>query len=361
MLVRKIERASLLSTLEAVSAGLAQRETVEQGNAFIFRNGFVRTFNEEVSCRIQSGLPKDFTGAVKFKSFMELLRKIKDEEISLEVDGGALVIAGGNGRRTARLNMDKEITIPLDQLEKPGEWNAMAEDFGDAINIVQGCAGKDASQFVSTCVHVHPKWVEATDGFQLARYRTVTGVQSPAIVRKEAIKSLVSLDMTEVSETGSWLHFKNPAGLVVSVRRYVEEYPSLKEHLQVEGTSAELPKGLASAIDVAKIFSKENADSDLLQIKLEPGIITVTGIGVSGEFTERKKLKYEGRSMKFTIPPEILTEIASKYNECMVTPTRLKVGSGKWTYVTTLGQVEPPKIDDAPKRTKKKPEEVSDE
>jgi hypothetical protein len=85
------------------------------------------------------------------------------------------------------------------------------------------------------CINLTPRFVEAWDNFQIARYKIKTGLTEPVLVRQSSIKHVVSLGMTETAETQGWLHFKNPNGLVLSCRRYVDQFPSddLTKYLDV--------------------------------------------------------------------------------------------------------------------------------
>ena len=367
-----VDRAFFLHTLECVAPGLSANEVVSQSGSFVFQSGVVLTYNEEVACRTKSGLPPDFTGAVKAKAFIELLRKMDSEKVKLSVEPGTLVVLGSQ-RDRARMRMDAEITIPLADLEKPrkDDWRPVHEEFNDAVNIVQAVAGNDPSQFVGMCLHLTPKWIEATDGFQLARYRLDTGLTENVLVKRDALKHVVPLDVTKVCQTPKWLHFRNPAGVTLSVLRHLDPYPDLKKNLRVEGgTPTALPKSLAQAVQVASIFSKENADANQLVVNLKPGKeknLMVTGIGTSGEYSKVFDVLYGGQGMAFTIPPEILQHVATKHSECVLTPTRLKVEGGKWDYVTSLGSpdniITQPKKETHGKETEetRPPEEEAEE
>lgn len=360
MIVDRISRGDFLQVLESVTPGLSPKGIVEQSGSFVFQNGRVVTYNEDIACRAKSGLPKDFTGAVKSKAMIDLLRALKDDVIGIDADDSHMVISG-KGRR-AKLRMDSQITIPMQNLEKPEVWTPVNEEFNDAINVVQGCAGKDVSKFATTCIHIHPKWMEACDNYHLARYKIETGVKEPIMVLRDALKHVAGLDMTHFSETPKWIHFRNPAGVILSTQRHVEQYPNLKSYLDVDGTPATLPKGLSSAVSLAKIFSQENADANLVVIQLTANKLVVTGIGSSGEYSEVKKLVYSGPDLEFTVPPEIISEISSKYSECIINPKRLMVKGGKWTYVTTLGDSAAVKAarEGSVGKTKKEKEETDD-
>lgn len=362
-----VNRESFLHSLEAVQAGLSRREIIEQSSCFVFEGGRVVTFNDEISCQSPSGLDKKFVGAVQAESLLSILQKLPEEEIQIEEREGEIVLIGK--RRKAGLRMEKEINLPISAVDKPETWTDLHKDFTEAINIVQQCASSDQSQFALVCVHIHPKWVEASDYFQLCRWKLKTGIKEPILVRRESIKHITSLGVNEFSETDSWLHFKNPNGLIISCRRYLEDFPDLTPILDVSGTPATLPKGLADAAEKAEIFSKENADNNVVLVEISPGKVRLKGQGISGWYTETKKMNYTGEPIAFYIAPELLREIVQRHNDCQITEERLMVDAGNYRFVSCLVKPDEKQDDNSdsngeeetPKPKKKKKTEEGDE
>jgi DNA polymerase III sliding clamp (beta) subunit (PCNA family) len=341
----RINRPEFLQQLESVQPGLEQKGGIEQAKCFAFQNGQVRTFNDEVACRAPSGLPKEVTGAVLSKQLLDILRKMSEDEVEVDFTDHHMVIKGK--KKKTGVNMQTDVFLPYDKVEKPDSWRDLPDDFADAVRIVQECTSKDESEFVATCVHVHPKWVEATDGVQLIRYRIRTSMVVPMLIRQAAVKHVLDLDMTRVAETENWVHFRNPSKLVVSLRRYQfpesEGFPDIGARMKAvsDGSPIRLPQGLISASERAAIFSSENKDKDKLLVTLTPGNINVRGEGAYGFYQEDKKIKYEGEEMEFLVSPKLLIELTKKYPECGISANRLKVDGGKFTYVTCLGKVKP--------------------
>lgn len=335
--MKTVSRAELLSLLETVSHGLSPREVIEQSSCFVFEKGEVFTYNDEVSCRAKTDLK--ITGAVQAKPLMSLLEKMPEENVDIMVQESELIIVGK--KRRGGIRMENEVLLPVKNVERPGKFIPLHEDFLEAINLAQESAGKDESKFWTTCVHLHPKWVEACDNSQVTRFRLKTGVQASTLVRQSAIKCITNLEVTEFSETASWIHFRNKLGLVVSCRRYIEDYPTegVNRLLKVEGTSAILPKGLAEATERADVFSSENADDNQVRVILSNGKIKVRGEGVSGWYSETKKLKYKGPSLDFTITPKLLIELTRRHNECFVSREHLRVDGGRFVFVACLNIV----------------------
>jgi DNA polymerase III sliding clamp (beta) subunit (PCNA family) len=337
--VARINRADLLRQLETVQPGISPRGLIQQSDSFVFKDGFVYTYNDEIACQAKSPFDKAFVGAVKEKPVMAILGKLAEDEIDVEISDGELLITGK--KRRAGIHMDATIELPVDKVEKPVDWKPLHEDFTDAVNIVQECASNDQSHFVITCVHLHPKYLEACDNYQLTRYKIKTGVAEPTLVKRDSLKYVTSLDMTEFSETPNWIHFRNQTGMVLSCRRYMESYPDISRILQMEeGHAATLPKGLAEAAEKAQIFSSENGENDQVFVELVPGKLRIKGQGTSGWYQEVKRLNYSGDSMSFFISPKLLIELTKRHNECTISSDRLMVNGGKFVYITVLGRDE---------------------
>lgn len=334
----KKNREELLANLEAVAAGLATRETIEQSSCFIFEGGRVITFNDEIACCIECDL--GFDGAVAATPLLELLRKLieKDIDIAPNEEMTELIVKGK--RRRSGVTMEAEIALPRGALETPGKWRKLDPEFLDAIGVVQRCASKDINNTHLMCIHITPDFVEACDNFHLARYPVATHIKQPCLVKNESIRHVTGVKVSEISVTNAWLHFRNPnTGLVFSVRLEEENFEDLNSILEIKGTLTTLPGGLAEAIDRAEIFSALNSDNNLVQVTLRKGELRLRGEGVSGWYEERKKVKWEKEPLSFKIDPKMLVDITTQANECVVAPGVLKVENGKYTYVTCLSEV----------------------
>lgn len=333
----RMNRQELLQRLESVQAGLANREVLEQSSCFVFKGGKVLTFNDRIAC--SQDCPIEFEGAVTAKTFLESLRKLPEDDLDFLVKDEQLVIRGAG--RQVKVRREAEVLLPIDTVEIPQRWAGLHEDFAEAVDIVAQCAAKDDENFSLTCVHITPDHIEACDNYQATRFPVPTPLRRDTIVPRDAIKQVVALGMTEYAETKTWLHFRNPAGLVVSVRRYLEDYPNLDELLApINGTPATLPGSLGEAVARAEVFSAEQADANSVLVELASDRMRLIGRGVSGEYEERKHIKYEGPPISFLIAPKLLTAITDRHTECEIAPGRLQIDTGRFVYVTCLGDVE---------------------
>jgi hypothetical protein len=331
----QVKRKELLQKLESVANGLSPRDIFEQNSCFIFKGGEVITYNDEVACRSKVDLK--ITGAITAQKLIELLRRLVEDELGVEQEDGELVLVGK--KRQAGIKMDKEILLAVDKIERPKEWSKLPEDFTEAVKIVIQCAGRDESMFASTCVHLAPKFLEASDNYKMARYKIKTGFKDHALVRSSAIQAITQLGMTEYNESEVWLHFRNPSGLIVSCKRYadVAEFPDLTPWLEAKGEPSVLPKGLPEALSRASIFTSENTEEEnAVSIELKPGKVRIRGEGASGWYSETKNLKYNGKPMKFYIAPRLFMDLLKQHNECEISEQTIKIDSGKFVYVASL-------------------------
>ncbi len=332
----RVKREDLLTELTSVKPGLSVKDELMQSGCFVFRKGKVITFNEEICCKRPSSLKIE--GAVKAHSLLMVLEKTKKEYLDLEVQEGQLVLQ--MKKASAGVVMEKEIELPVSMVDDPEDWHSASDTFIKAMGMVRHCAGKDPSKFYLMCVHIGDKWVEAADNLQIARYRVETGVSEDVLLLAKSA-GIIADDMREVSEfsiTKSFIHFRNSEGLVISCRRYLEDFPQLGKHLKFEGQNVVLPKGAAEAAETAEIFSREYKDYNKVKVTISPGGMKIRSDGMTGWYTASKRLDYEGESLEFGIAPQLLSNLVTKYTDFVITPDRLKVKSeeGKFTYITVL-------------------------
>lgn len=332
----KVNRETFLQQLESVQPGLSAKEIIEQSDAFVFKDGQVQTYNDEISCCCKCDV--DIEGAVKAAPLLLILGKLEEEKIGISSNKEELLIKGK--RKRAGVRMEKDILLPVESVETPKKWKELPENFTEAVRIVQQCASSDESKFNMTCIHLHPEWIEACDNLQVTRYPIEIGIKKSILIRSNSLKSIISLGVTQFSEGKNWIHFKNEMGLVISCRQYLEDFPDMSSILDVQGEPITLPKGLKDAAEKAEIFSSENTENNQITISIKSGQIILKGVGNSGWYKEKRKTTYKGEPFSFTIAPKLLAEITSRHNECEIAPTRLKVDGGKFVYVTCLGEVD---------------------
>jgi len=332
----KINREDLLVQLESVRSGLATREIIEQSSCFVFQDGLVHTFNDEILCSQPCSL--HIEGAVQGKPLLSILQKLPGTNISITTEKNKLVIT--DKKRRATIRMESKILLPMDAVKIGTKWEKISTTFSEAIRWVGDSAGTDETQFLTTCIHLHPDYIEACDNFRAARYKIKIPVRKPTVVRKSSIFPIIYLGMNKLAESKKWISFQNANGLILSCRRFFDPFEDLTELFKVKGSSIALPKNIGEAVERAHVFSAENAEDDDIVIHLQPNQLSIKGTGAFGSYVEVKKAEYSGKSRKFLIPPQLLIDIVGKNNNVKISKKRLKLTVGKFTFVSALTKVK---------------------
>lgn len=335
MTFMEINRELLLNELRTVEGGVNKDETVEQSNCFVFQNGEILTYNDEVFCRTKCCL--DITGAINANKMINMLVKWPEETINFEKKKGKLKFQGKAKR--GYFKTEDKVTLPVKDVEKPKKWKDLPNELIQAINLVSFCASKGSNSPHLSCIHLTPEWVEACDGEQAGRYLVNTLFKKPVLLKSKAVKWAVNVkEMTSISETDNWVHFKNKAGLVVSCHKYYENYPNerLSAIFESKGSPAKFPKGLKGLSDRLKVFLDDDAENQWLKVEIDSTHIKVTGQGPYGLQSERKKIKYKGKPITFNINPQLFRDLTDKNDKCQISDQVIKIVKGRFKYITSL-------------------------
>lgn len=333
-----VARAKFLQVLESVTPGLTPKEQIVQSSCVCFQDGKVFTFNDEVACVTNSGLPLDFEGAAQARPLITILQQMPDEDLMLEPKDGTLTVYGKGKKRRLKAKLEPKVLLPIQSIQPPGDWTKLPSDFSEAVRMVQECCGNDHSQIHYVCVHIHPGWVEAFDSNQYGRFTIKTGFEEPFLVKKDAIKHVTAMDLTEFSEVENWVHFQGPSGLVLSCRRWMfEEVVDTSSQLQVpDARPAIFPKSLAESAKIAEVCSSEMGEVNYISVRLQKDTLMISGQGVNVNYDEIKGCDYKGPPIHFLISPKILSKMLEKESKCEIGSTRIKVTSQNWTWLARL-------------------------
>lgn len=353
-----VNREQFLNDLQMVRAGLSPREFVEQSSCFVFRDGEVMTFNDEVACRKK--VDAKITGAVQSGAILDILQKLDDTELDVSENvKGELEFAGK--RKRFGLTKEAEIFLPVDRVERPEKWSKLPKEFIEAVGMVQHCVSTDESKFVLTCIHITPLHVEACDNFQMIRHESKLPIKESVMVRGASLKDITGLAMNEVAVTKSWMHFRNASGLVFSCRRYADEFPDLEPMLKKDKDHAiVIPKGMAKASDRAAVFAVDATGESQVQVTLADGRIRIRGEGAIGWYRESTKVHYDGPPMSFFISPILLKQVSENHSDAAISENKLAIGGGPWRYVTCLSSTKRTVEDAEEEKPKKKKEKNND-
>jgi hypothetical protein len=350
-----IDRQALLLDLMMVKSGLSPREFIEQSSCFVFEDGEVMTFNDEIACRKETEL-KNVTGAVPAGTMLEVLQKLPEPKIRVEFKNGRAELQVASKGRHFSFVKEAEVFLPIQRVEKAKEWHDLPKNFSKALELVKQVVSKDETKFLLTCIHFHPDFIEACDNRQMLRYRMNLGLEKSLLVRGEALDQVDKLGMTQFAVTEAWMHFRNKNGLIYSCRKYMEDYPDLSRILVFEGQRLRFPRIFIDDCDFGSIFAKGQTGGDpMLLVSLRRKRAVLRTEGVDGSFRVSRKVAYAGPEINFLIAPDLLRDVCDKYKRAKVSENKLGAFTKRWKYVTVLGRVTDKKVL-RPKDNKKKQE-----
>jgi len=269
---------------------------------------------------------------------LDILKARPEDVLDITAEDTKLIIRG-KGNRITRLAMETEVLLPVKEVKKPKKWYDLPKNFLEAVDMVHRCCGSNQER-LETFGHFTGERIEAIGEHQVGHYRIKLPLDCSVLVHKDSVKHVVPLGMTEFGLSKRWLHFRNSGDVVLSCLRWPQEddYPDTDKITKAKkGKQINLPRGLDKAVSRAAIFSRDNPEDTDIEINLKMGKVICKGTGIQGDHKESRKIKYTGGDMKFTISPVLLNDLCHKHTEAWLTPAKLTVKSGKFTFVTALG------------------------
>ena len=169
-----MQKVKLLELLTTVKPGLSSKEIIEFSTSFIFHDGRLMTYNDEVCVSVP--LPKeikDLEGAVDAKSLFQLVQKMDQDEVKIKQTAKELQLTGTGFKSGIRCKSMEDIP----SIALPKNYAKVSPKLGEALRTCLFSTSSDATRPLLTCLHITPDRVESCDNF-----RGVAGVppQRPA-------------------------------------------------------------------------------------------------------------------------------------------------------------------------------------
>jgi hypothetical protein len=334
-----VNRRSLLRQLESCVPGLSDTNNVDNSGCFVVGNNKIVTYNDEIRCCQDTELP--FTFVVPSRPILDTLRKLTEDDLDINCDGKKLSIVCP-GIRKININIQGELPTHGANVEEPGEWLDVVPAFSDGLAMVAEISSSKADDSTG-CVHLIPKGLEATDGFQAIRYRVDVPIAKPALVKRLSCSAIKGVGVAAMCETGDWIHWKTYTGLVVSVRRYIDPFPNLNPYFGALGagaSSVKLPSTLTESLQQAAAFLPDSDSGKMATFRLSQGQLVIKGQNESGSYEERRAVPYEGPDVAFGLSPKYLENLLKHDYPCTLTDSTLRVRGESFIYVTSKELVD---------------------
>lgn len=330
-----MKKSDLLNGLEIVKPGLSRSDVIDQATFFAFVNGRVVTYNDEISVSHPvEGL--EIEGAVKADILYNLLKKIKNEDIELEVSGEELSVK--SGKTKAGIAFDGKVLLPLEEISEKTKFKKLPSNFSESVLMAAGACSNSTAEPILMCVNIAGKLVQASDGYRIMQVELndempIKTFLFPAASAVTALR----LKPTKVSEGNGWVHFKNEIGTEISCRTFEESFPEIGSRLKMKGTPVTFPDLLLDVLERADVFAKRDSVlNESVTISITPKSVTVKADAEFGWFEESVKHKHDGENVEFMICPYLLKGILKQTKEAKLSPDKLKFTGENWVYVTAL-------------------------
>lgn len=315
----KVNREKLLAALNQVKPGLANKDIISQSTSFVFSEGFVITFNDEIS--IATNLDIGFEGAVIAEKFLKLLTKLTTEEIEIEVKNNELVVKSGKDK--AGLKIETDITLPIDEVVAGTKFKSLPKNFSKAVFLASQCASKDMSNPIRTCVKVDGKCVLATDNYRIMKSILDSKVEDEIIMPANAARFFSDYSFVNYNLTNGWVHFQTQDGLIFSVRLVYGNYPSVDEFFEVTGEELLFPNNIVEILEKSGVFTAGSQSGDFVNISVANKKMTITGNGDHGWYEGFANCRYNGEEIKFCVDPSFLVDVLKDLKKCTISDTSL--------------------------------------
>ena len=335
----KVNREEMLKIFKVARIGTTAKELIEQSDSFIFKEGHIYTFNDEIM--VKGPCPLGFDAAVPAGDFENILTKIPDEEIDITLEKEEVIIKGK--RKKAGITCLLDIRLPFNTVPKPTDWKKLPQEIEGVLQQAARTCGKDMTQPLSALVHVTPKRIEASDNFRIFRQDIPTGFPGEILLPASSIGTLSNLTLRKVSMGKGWVHFRTRGRQIISIRCNHSKYHKKEDVDRIlelkKGKKIILPENLDKIIQRTEVMSDSGYDSQI-QVLIKEGKLVVTSRKASGWYEEKKKIDYVGNKIEFFINPNFLVEILQRTKEVKIGDGKLKIQIENIQFVVALNASE---------------------
>lgn len=330
----KMNRKTLVDKLKKIQP-VTSGNPVLQGDCFLFRDGDAWVYSNELFMKMECPLCE---GAVHAKTLMDLLGRIKSEEIEVSSGEGSLHIGWGR-KSTAEIRIEK-VTAPIREFQTPEkDMKDLHENFVENLKKVLVCAGKDDFQIdvARNSVHIDEGVIEASNGVCL--FRTFfEGEMEELLLPASSIRMLVKFNPIGYcsQKKEGWSFFMDEESVVMGCRLLESEYPNMEKMMPEGGIGIQFDADASDCIKTA-LSVLENGDGQyIVDCSLNSGEITLSSKGPFGKVKESVNATCDEDSLEFSINPDFLMDALDLDGSIMLTDRMLLVDGEDFVYIACL-------------------------
>jgi len=316
----KIVRKEFLDLLTTVLPGTSKTETFCQSDCFVFKDGKIHAFNGDIA--VVADFAAEWEAAIPAPALIDVLGRLTETDLDFVFADGELRIKGE--RKTAGIKAHADIEFPLGEIPEPaGFKKAPAELFARLKQAGRVCASDESSPR-TTHIHLTRACIEATDGFRLYRTPIDLPIKREILIPAAAIAACKIIQASSVSAVDGWFHAKLSADVICSIRCAEMDYfakDDLDKLLAVKGSKLQLPQNLP---DILKRAAAMESPGEM-HVTLKDDLISLRTENDNGWYCEKKKVKYAGNPLRFTVNPKFLLDILQHSHEVTLGTGKMKI------------------------------------
>ena len=327
-----MNRKLLLAALEAVRPGLVDKELMAQTAAFVFNGGRVYTYNDQIA--VNHSVPLDIEASVKSDEIYNLLKRMPDEEIMIELTESELLIKGKKNK--AGIAIQGKYELPLGEISGKKKWLALPVGFTHAVEFVLFSAGGNIAQPELTCVNFTSDALETCDNFRMTSHDLASkcAMSAPVLIPAKTCAELLKFLPTHYAVGENWVHFKNKADAEFSCRTVASTFPNIAQYINRETKyTIEFPEDTTSALERAIVFLSDGDNH--VHVDVSGSSLMIKARNAGGWFEEKMRTKYEGDPVEFMINPSFLKDMLPHLRKVSIDEDRsiLKFEGDKFVHV----------------------------
>jgi len=310
------------NVLSEVLMGTADKGILEEMAFIAFDNGFLISYNDRIA--VSATLPEnegDFSCAVNAKDFVQAVKCVRTNEMTLDLVDNALVVAGGK----------TEVALPIVDPEKLKEFydslniekitKKMVElpnGFMGAVSVLNELASGNVNTFQGlSCLRFTDGMIEAIDGIR-GGYAEMEdfAVEENVYIQKYLMQSVIKFKPSLFFFDNEWAHFMNEYDSILSCRRSFPEndfvkVPELEKDKKGKmfGTFL-ITDEFRDCSDNLHYFAEGlSKNEQFITVKVKKDQVELISKGGKGEASAQAKISYKGEPVTFKVSGPFLPTI----------------------------------------------------
>jgi len=321
----KIKKEEMLDIMKKVYDSIISNASNISDNTsglIIFNNKTITGFNEEIA--VNYPFKTDLKCAVRLTELYKLLQKVKDDSITLLIEGNELILEAKN--IDAGFPLIKDYTVP-DINNKIDDWENLPAGFIDGIQFCSFSVSTDISDGILVALEIKNDHIRTTDNYRLTDYYMESKIKSPFLLHQKFIKPIIAHNPIKVSQDESWLYFCDEKDGILSVRKLAESYPEIDEFFNIKKIeNITFSSKLEGILDRVRTLALDENNNENVTITINNDEIICECQGKYGWVVEtiknqtKHKIKKE---LKFIAGIQHLTQILDKTKTAIIGENRL--------------------------------------